>query len=86
MTAHHPSKTIPFALGLAAVLASAPAFAEPSPEDKSLARDLGTEGVKLADAGDCVGAIEKLEKAEALTTRRPSSAGSASVRSRSASS
>ncbi|MBK7396600.1 MAG: hypothetical protein IPJ34_09950 [Myxococcales bacterium] len=66
MTAHHPSKTIPFALGLAAVLASAPAFAEPSPEDKSLARDLGTEGVKLADAGDCVGAIEKLEKAEAL--------------------
>ncbi len=34
--------------------------------DISLARELGTEGIKLADAGDCAGAIEKLQKAEAL--------------------
>jgi 6-phosphofructokinase len=38
-----------------------PAFAEePSAADVSAARDLGREGVKLADAGTCAEAIDKL--------------------------
>ena len=38
----------------------------PSPEDMASARVLGTEGVRLADAGDCTSAIVKLEAAERL--------------------
>jgi hypothetical protein len=41
---------------------------EPSPSasDTALARTLGSEGVQLADAGNCAAAIEKLERAEKL--------------------
>jgi len=38
----------------------------PSASDTALARTLGSEGVQLADAGNCAGAIEKLERAEKL--------------------
>jgi hypothetical protein len=38
----------------------------PSPEDIAAARSLGTEGIRLADAGDCNGAIPKLDAAEKL--------------------
>jgi hypothetical protein len=49
-----------------AALAS-PALAQTaSPEDVAAARSLGTEGTRLADAGDCNGAIAKLEAAEKL--------------------
>lgn len=37
-----------------------------SPEDIASARALGTEGTRLADTGDCNGAIPKLEAAEKL--------------------
>src|SRR5690606_8120785 len=37
-----------------------------SAEDKAAARTLGTEGIKLANAGDCESAIDKLARAEAL--------------------
>jgi|HubBroStandDraft_1064217.scaffolds.fasta_scaffold09652_2 hypothetical protein len=39
---------------------------EPSPEDLASARTLGTEGIRLADAGDCATAIPKLAAAEKL--------------------
>jgi|SRR5580692_5298148 hypothetical protein len=53
---------------LAAALAFAPgALAQTaSPEDVASARALGTEGVHLADAGDCPNAIAKLAAAEKL--------------------
>jgi hypothetical protein len=57
---------------LATTLASsfiAPAaFAEEKPqaENVAAARALGLQGIKLADAGDCKGAIDKLSRAEAL--------------------
>lgn len=35
-------------------------------EDKASARVLGTEGIKLADSGDCASAVPKLEAAEKL--------------------
>ncbi|MDP9036264.1 MAG: hypothetical protein M3O50_15795 [Myxococcota bacterium] len=37
-----------------------------SPEDMASARVLGTEGVRLADSGDCKGAVAKLQAAEKL--------------------
>jgi hypothetical protein len=49
------------------VLAGGAAHAQTaSPEDVAAARSLGTEGTRLADAGDCNGAIPKLEAAEKL--------------------
>jgi hypothetical protein len=45
------------------------AFAEeqaPSASDTALARTLASEGVQLADAGNCAAAIEKLDRAEKL--------------------
>lgn len=45
------------------------AFAQestPSASDTALARQLGSEGVQLADAGNCAAAIEKLDRAEKL--------------------
>jgi hypothetical protein len=46
----------------------APAFAQDQPqaENVAAARSLGLAGIKLADAGDCNGAIEKLSRAESL--------------------
>jgi hypothetical protein len=38
----------------------------PSASDTALARTLGSEGVQLADAGNCTAAIDKLERAEKL--------------------
>jgi hypothetical protein len=40
--------------------------ASPSASDIALARSLGSEGVQLADAGNCAAAVEKLQRAEAL--------------------
>ena len=60
------------ALGLVSTLTSslvAPAaFAQDQPqaENVAAARSLGMQGIKLADAGDCQGAIEKLSRAESL--------------------
>jgi hypothetical protein len=49
------------------MLALAPvAIADPTPEDIAAARSLGTDGVKLAESGDCKGAIPKLQAAEKL--------------------
>jgi hypothetical protein len=44
------------------------AFAQEQPQAESVAaaRSLGMQGIKLADAGDCKGAIEKLSRAESL--------------------
>jgi hypothetical protein len=44
------------------------AFAQEQPqaENVAAARSLGLQGIKLADAGDCQGAIEKLSRAESL--------------------
>lgn len=60
-------------LVLTTLLASASAFSlpsfaqeEPSSSDVAAARALGQEGVKLADAGNCAEAIDKLARAEKL--------------------
>lgn len=51
----------------AALAVPSPALAQtPSPEDVASARALGTEGVKLADSGNCASAVSKLEAAEKL--------------------
>jgi len=60
------------ALGLVSTLTTslvAPAaFAQDQPQAESIAaaRSLGMQGIKMADAGDCQGAIEKLSRAESL--------------------
>jgi hypothetical protein len=60
------------ALGLASTLATSfvtPAVLaqdQPQAENVAAARSLGLQGIKLADAGDCKGAIEKLSRAESL--------------------
>ena len=49
------------------MLAGAAARAQsPSPEDIAAARVLGTDGTRLADSGNCLDAITKLEAAEKL--------------------
>lgn len=55
-------------LALAVALCASPAAAqeEPSPADVSAARALGQEGVKLADAGNCEDAIDRLSRAEKI--------------------
>lgn len=55
-------------LALAVALCASPAAAqeEPSPADVSAARALGQEGVKLADAGNCDEAIDRLSRAEKI--------------------
>ena len=44
------------------------AFAQDQPQAENIAaaRSLGMQGIKMADAGDCKGAIEKLSRAESL--------------------
>jgi len=60
------------ALGLVSTLTTslvAPAALaqnQPQAESVAAARSLGMQGIKLADAGDCNGAIEKLSRAESL--------------------
>lgn len=60
------------ALGLSCSVTSAlvapVAFAQEQPqaENVAAARSLGMQGIKLADSGDCKGAIEKLARAESL--------------------
>jgi hypothetical protein len=60
------------AFGLAATLATglvsqtAIAQDQPQAENVAAARSLGLQGIKMADAGDCKGAIEKLSRAESL--------------------
>jgi hypothetical protein len=52
---------------LAALTVGAPAYAQtPSAEDIAAARSLGTDGVRLAAAGNCTAAIPKLSAAEKL--------------------
>jgi hypothetical protein len=53
---------------LTSALVSPAALAQEQPqaENVAAARSLGLQGIKLADAGDCKGAIEKLSRAEAL--------------------
>jgi PEGA domain len=53
---------------LSSGLVAPAAFAQEQPqaENVAAARSLGLQGIKLADAGDCKGAIEKLSRAEAL--------------------
>ncbi|MGH7440770.1 MAG: hypothetical protein ACRENE_34195, partial [Polyangiaceae bacterium] len=57
-------------LALAAALASSaarPALAQTvPPEDMAAARTLGVDGVKMADSGDCAGAVPKLAAAEKI--------------------
>jgi hypothetical protein len=48
------------------VAPSAWAQDQPQAENVAAARSLGTQGIQLAEAGDCRGAIEKLSRAEAL--------------------
>jgi hypothetical protein len=50
----------------AAFYASSAGAQNESAEDKASARVLGTEGIKLAESGDCASAIPKLEAAEKL--------------------
>jgi hypothetical protein len=50
-----------------AVICAAPrASADPSAADLLVARQLGTEGIELAQQGDCGAALLKLERAEAI--------------------
>ena len=56
---------LPLCLGVFFTAGSAYAQT-PSPEDMAAARSLGTAGVQLADKGDCVTAIPKLDAAEKL--------------------
>ena len=53
------------AIAAIALLLTAPAFADGA-ADVQLARQLGTEGLRLAEAGDCKGAADKLSRAEKL--------------------
>jgi hypothetical protein len=60
------------ALGFASVLCTslvapgALAQEQPQAENVAAARSLGLQGIKMANAGDCKGAIEKLSRAESL--------------------
>jgi hypothetical protein len=53
---------------LATSLVAPAAFAQDQPqaENVAAARSLGLQGIKMADSGDCKGAIEKLSRAESL--------------------
>lgn len=59
-------KVAPIALAIVLCTAAASAQEEPSPADMSAARGLGQEGVKLADAGNCQEAVDKLQRAEKI--------------------
>lgn len=59
-------KSASIALAVVLCATNAAAQDEPNAADVSAARGLGQEGVKLADAGNCEEAIEKLTRAEKL--------------------
>lgn len=62
-----PSTALTRCLLVVTMLAGAPHLrAQTQAENVAAARTLGTQGIKLADEGDCPGAIEKLERAVAL--------------------
>jgi len=54
-----------WAFAVALVLFAGPVYADAA-ADIAAARSLGIEGVKLADAGNCAEAVDKLARAEAL--------------------
>lgn len=64
----HAPRCAALSLSFAAVFTmGSSARAQPaSPEDIASARAIGTEGFRLADAGDCASAVPKLEAAEKL--------------------
>ena len=53
-------------LSALSLAASAAGAAEPKPAEIAAARELAKEGIKLAGAGGCAAAVEKLARAEAL--------------------
>jgi len=57
-----------FVSTLTTSLVAPTAFGQDQPQAESIAaaRSLGMQGIKMADAGDCKGAIEKLARAESL--------------------
>lgn len=62
-----PLRCIAAGTALAALLAfSAPASADPTAADVLLARQLGNEGIELANKGECEPAIAKLQRAESI--------------------
>jgi len=65
----HSAVLLALLLGGSVALTASRAHAQgasPRPSDKATARILGTEGLRLAEAGDCAAAIDKLKRAEAL--------------------
>lgn len=60
------SFTLIAALSSSLVAPAALAQDQPQAENIAAARSLGLQGIKMADAGDCKGAIEKLSRAESL--------------------
>lgn len=60
------SRLLCAALSVSILAASAPSFADPTAEELAAARQLGTEGYELAEAGKCNEAIPKLQKAADL--------------------
>ena len=59
-------RAAPLAIGVLFCATVASAQEEPSAADTSAARALGQEGVKLADAGNCEEAVDKLARAEKM--------------------
>ena len=51
---------------LVALMAAGPSARADASADKAAARDLGIQGIQLADKGDCAGAIVLLQKAASL--------------------
>jgi hypothetical protein len=60
--------TLGLVFTLTTSLVAPTAFGQDQPQAESIAaaRSLGMQGIKMADAGDCQGAIEKLSRAESL--------------------
>ena len=61
-----PARCTASALLLALVAGVGTARADASAADKAAARDLGIQGIQLADKGDCAGALVPLQKAASL--------------------
>jgi hypothetical protein len=57
---------VPFLATLIPAAAAAQESPQPSASDIALARSLASDGVQLANSGNCRAALEKLERAEAL--------------------